>query len=42
MNNKNRVVPRKAHDKKSNRPETAVLTVDVVGSESYKKPPTED
>ena len=38
-------MPRKAHYKKPNqsgRPETAVLTVDVVGSESYKKPPTED
>ena len=37
VNNKNRVVPRKAHNKKpnqSNRPETAVLTADAVGSES--------
>ena len=38
-------MPRKAHNKKShqsNRPKTAVLTVNVVGSESYKKPLTEE
>ena len=35
----------KAHKKKPNqssRPETAVLTVDAVESQSYKQPPTED